>query len=264
MSVYFQQVRFTPGLSWVCLREISGHEEQHIHGTGPLAVTQLLDRLLVDMPPHAPKPANLAQQLSLADRDRILAGIYSRVYGSKIDTTLNCENCGEPFDMDFTLDQLLAHVDQEAVSHPIDWQEDGSFEVHEGLHLRLPNGADEWAIWSVDPTEAEQILQKRCVVKGNTADQQPLIEETLEKTAPMLSMDMKAICPECGHEMHIRFDMQSYLMQALKMDQPLLARQVHRIAMHYSWSQTEILTLPRSLRRTYAQMIEAEKSMVYA
>lgn len=264
MSTYYQPVRYTPGLAWVCLREISGYEEQEIDGIGASVAIRLLDRLLVDAAPLAPRTADTAQQLSLPDRDRLMAGIYSRLYGSKIESTLTCVACKAPYDMDFSLDTLLQHLDGEKENPEITWQDDGSFVTTEGLHLRLPTGADELAVWNLAPAAAAEELMRRCVQAGDVEQQAEQIQEALQQAAPMLATEMAATCPECGHGMTVQFDMQSYLLNALKMEKKRLRLDVHRLASSYKWSLEEILRLPRSARRQYTQLIESEREALYA
>lgn len=264
MSTYYQPVRYTPGMAWVCLREISGYEELEIDSAGAPAAIRLLDRLLVDTPPQAPRANDIALQLSLPDRDRLLAGIYSRVYGNKIESTLECRACGAPFDMDFSLEALLQHLNEAQETSAIAWEADGSFFAEPGLRLRLPTGADEMAIWDLSPEAGAAALMRRCTLEGNAEEHAPHIQEALAQAAPMLATEMAATCPECGNEMTVHFDMQSYLLHALKMDKQRLQLDIHRIATAYRWGLDEILRLPRSQRRSYATLIESEREALYA
>lgn len=257
MPLYYQPVRFTPGVDWLCLREISGFEEQEIEGTSASAAMRLVERMLVDAPPVAPLKAELPRQLSLPDRDRLLAGIYSQVFGNKIESALECANCHSPFDMDFALDAFLQHLDSNEATQEVEWREDGSFLLNQDVKLRVPTGEDEWAIWGLDNEAARKELIKRCVVEGEWAEDESAIEQAIQTAAPMLATEMKAQCPECGHEMDVQFDMQSYLLNALKIEKRRLWVEIHLLASTYKWSHEKILQLPRSERQRYAKIIES-------
>ena len=92
-------LNFVDGSSWACVREIIGFDEQSIDGTGILSAIRLLDRLLVNAPGTNVGPG-YAVNLTSADRDRLLTAIYIRIYGSRVESTVNCKNCEKPFDID--------------------------------------------------------------------------------------------------------------------------------------------------------------------
>jgi hypothetical protein len=111
--------------------------------------------------------------------------------------------------------------------------------------------------------EAEYTLLTRCLL-SDASQQIPdqsdydieAIDTALESVAPLLDLDMDAECPECGHVQLVHFDIQHYLLTALKQEQKQLNQEIHRLASVYKWSLNEILSLPRSQRRSLAVLIE--------
>jgi len=238
------------------LRALCGFDEESIDGTDTLAAIRLLDRLLIEGPPGAIGPGSAAELVS-ADRDRLLAALYLRTYGSRIQGTVACVRCGEPFDLDFPLQQLLDTLPQPGTAGPAHGG-DGLFALPDGRRFRMPTGEDELAVWHLPPDQAEQALLARCVVEGDPSIDSQAFQEAMLQAAPLLDVEIDTRCPECGQEQSIHFDIQSYLLSALRSEQLARAQEVHRLATAYGWSLSDILSLPRSRRRTHVALIEAE------
>lgn len=264
------RLNFTPGGGWACLREISGLEEQAVTDTTTLDAIQLLNRLLMPMP-GAVEPGNAAR-LTAPDRDCLLARTYIRTYGPRIKATLHCQECGERFDIRFSLEPILASLEAIAAARqqetgsgdmPVPLA-DGSFRLLDGRRFRLPTGEDECAILGLPPEEGEEILLARCLVEDDEADPQaPLdseaIQAAMEALGPAIDLDVDAWCSECGAYQAVHFDLQHYLLTALRQEQAQLALDIHWLASTYGWGLNEILGLPRSQRRRLVGLIESQR-----
>lgn len=254
MPNYPQSLVFTSGCDMAWLREICGRQEQHVAGTDVTAAIALLDGLWV----NGRRPGISAQDLPAPDRDRLLAAVYQQTYGDRIRGTLECTQCAADFDMDFSLGAFVEHTHATQAEPSATRLPDGTFQVAEGIRLRLPTGTDEIAVTGLNPEAAAQQLLQRCLVEGDEAQAKALPDDLLATAAPLLQADMAAQCPECGHATTIFFDMQTYLLQSLIQDRDRLTYEVHRLATAYGWSLKEILKLPRSQRRNYSRWIESE------
>ena len=245
----FIPLRLTPGAAGIYLRSLSGNDEMAVENTGTKNLIGLLESLM--QPGITANKVNAAQIVT-ADRDRLLALLYIHTYGAKIESTVNCTACGQKFDLDFWLDELLRHYQLAAVS------DNGQYEVEPGIRFRLPTGEDEIIINGLAEAEAERQLLERCLLQGNAETDNEKVQLKMAELAPVLSMQMQAICPECSNEQHVQFDMQSFFLTKLRQERPSLIREIHNIASHYHWSQQEILSLPRNLRKEYAALIELD------
>src|SRR5713101_2572726 len=98
-----------PAGGWVVLRDLCGEDEEAVDATDTAQAIALLDRLLVKTGGAALGPGE-AHALTASDRDRLLAAIFQAEFGARIDCTLRCETCGEPFDIDFQLPNLMASL----------------------------------------------------------------------------------------------------------------------------------------------------------
>jgi len=255
MSINRVTLNFADDSMWAYLREICGSDEQSVEGTGTVEAIRLLDRLLVAVSGTHIGPGQAAK-LTTADRDWLLAAVYMKTYGSRIESTVNCAECKAPYDMDFSLEELISHVDSEA--HQMEESSDGVFKSPDGYRFRLPTGEDECAVLGMSPEEAEKALLERCVVESNQDYDPEALQRAMRDIAPVLDMDMDARCPECDHQQTVHFDIQYYLLYRLQQEKRQLAWEVHRLARAYGWSLNEILGLPRSVRRMYVDLVESE------
>ena len=185
-----------------------------------------------------------AKSLATADRDRLLAAIYIHTYGSRIAGTVHCNNCDAPFDIDFSLEELLSHIHEDRNTVNVEKEHDGAFELPGGPRFRLPTGEDECAVLGLSLEEAENELLMRCVLEGDPTGDIVSLQRAMKDLAPLLDLDLEACCPECNHKQMFHFDIQHYLYSALRQEQKQLAMEVHRLATAYSWSLNEILQLP--------------------
>lgn len=268
------RLNFTPGSHWACLRELSGFEEQAVAATTTLEVIRLLDRLLMPMP-GAVAPGDAAR-LTAPDRDCLLARVYIRTYGPWIEATRRCRECGERFDIRFALEPILASLEAiaearkgppkdsaTADAEPVPLA-DGSFRLADGRRFRLPTGEDECAILGLSPEEGEEILLGRCRLdEGHTDAEASLddgtIQAAMEALGPAIDLDVDAWCSECEAYQAVHFDLQHYLLTALRQEQPRLALDIHWLASTYGWGLNEILGLPRRQRRRLVGLIESQR-----
>jgi hypothetical protein len=245
----FIPLRLTPGVGGVYLRSLNGADEMAVENTGTKNLIGLLESLI--QPGPTGNKVN-ATQIVTADRDRLLALLYISMYGTRIESTISCTACSQKFDLDFLLDELLRHY------QPVALSDEGRYQVEPGISFRLPNGEDEMLVNGLTNAEAEKQLLERCLLDGNAETDSEKVQLKMAELAPVLSVEMQAICPECGNEQHVQFDMQSFFLTKLKQERPGLIREVHNIASHYHWSQQEILNLPRNLRKQYATLIQQD------
>jgi hypothetical protein len=250
-------LRFAPGSNWAYLREIRGSDEQSVEGAGTVEAIRLLDRLLVSTSGTDIGP-DRAKELATPDRDRMLATIYISTYGSRVESVVNCSQCDSPFDADFSLEDLIHHVDSEAAQANIEEESSGVYKLPDGRCFRLPTGEDECATLGMSPEEAERFMLNRCILKGDPTEDAQDVQRAMRDIAPILDLDMDARCPECDHQQVVRFDIQYYLLYRLIQGQRQLSLEVHQLARAYGWGLSEILSLPRSVRKIYVQLVEAE------
>ena len=246
-------LRFWRGAPTVSVRELTGRDEWLVRETSTRAAVELLGRLI-----EAPGECS-ADELTAPDRDRLLAAVYRRTFGERIDSTAVCTRCASPYDLAFSIDDLMVSVERAEPAQSVEALADGTFRTVGGLHFRLPTAREEMNAAASPAEDAAWKLAQWCVVDAPEAiGAGAAVEEAIEDLAPILDLDITTACPECGVPQAVHFDMQFYLLRAIQHERAPMTRQIHRIASAYGWSLAEILDLRRSERRALVDLIEAE------
>jgi hypothetical protein len=254
-----------PSGGWVLLRELCGEDEEAVDAAADTAqAIALLDRLLVTTGDVVLGPGE-ARALTASDRDRLLATIFEAEFGTRVDCTLRCEACGEPFDIDFQLPDLMASLGAtfgEVPASPLPdapGRRDGVLHLDDGRRLRLPRGADELAVQGLPPQDAVTELLARCLLEGEAGPDDEVLLAAMEQAAPIIDAELDATCPECGSAALAHFDLQHYLLTAIAQEAPARIAEFHLLAKTYGWNLAEILSLRRSRRRAFAMAIERDR-----
>lgn len=210
------------------LRELRGEDEEAVADVDTWAAIGLVDRLLVDAPGVVVRPGQAAA-LTAADRDRVLAALHARELGERIASTADCPACGQKFDLDFRLSELLAAARAEPGGAAVAAGGAGEYVLPDGTRFRVPTGADELEA-AADPSPDEALV-RRCRIEGE-ADAET-VATALEQVAPLLDLELDAACPECGAAHAVRFDVQRFVLGRLIAERTQRAGEVHRLARSY-------------------------------
>jgi hypothetical protein len=235
----------------VSLRDLQGHDELLPDGTGPVAASALLGRLGVPAP----------GELTLAERDRLIAELHRAMFGDAVDAQAHCSRCGGGFALAFSLDSLLASLDARAAGAEIGLSGPDSAGVYAlpgGCRFRLPTTDDERALAALEQADdLARALLERCVLEGDPVEHGGAVERAMEALAPAIDLELPARCAMCGDAQRVPFEMVAFFFGTLLRERPLLHREVHCLAARYHWSHHEILGLPRAERRAYVALILA-------
>ena len=232
-------------------RELCGHDALLASGVDTRTALRLLDGLLVADAACWPGPG-AADQLTICERDRLLAAVQIATLGPRIRGSARCAACEERYDTEFRLDALVGALWPEPP--PIDLTLSG------GWRLRVPTGADELAVVGLSPEAAVEAMIQRCVLERGLpeagAGLAGELAGRLEREAPVLDLALDAVCPECGCAGKLDFRVQVWLLRALMAERAALSGQLHSLARAYGWSASEILGLPRTLRLELVRLAE--------
>jgi hypothetical protein len=176
--------------------------------------------------------------------------------GESVALILRCEaaECGERLEIELphaafaTPAPVPAHVDVA--------RDDGGM-----LTLRRPTGDDLRAWRALRPATREQALAAmldRLRVAGQPrpgdADR---AAAALSEADPLVAFTVRCACPACGHEAERDVDLEGLVLFRLAARQRQLLRDVHALASHYGWTESEILAVPPARRARYLELIEA-------
>lgn len=252
-------LEYGSGPGWVSLREIRGGDEEIVEAADSANAVALLDRLLVAEAGAALGPGQ-ARELAVPDRDRLLAALYVRSFGMRVESTVRCGACDQRFDLDFTLEDVLDSM-REHTAERGSRDEAGWFRLGNGGRFRLPSGVDEHAVLQVPAADRETMLLRRCLVEGSPDTDLEALADAMREAAPLLDLLVEACCPECSRVQAVRFDLQHYLLARILDERRLRAWEFHRLARAYGWSRSEILDLSRSQRRLHVELIERDAAL---
>lgn len=232
-------------LRFARLREPKGDDELALDGVDTRAALGLLDRLL-DGP--------AAAELSATDRDGLLAALHRGLWGDRVVSSLECARCGAMYDLAFDLSALQARLEERREAGRV--VAPRTLEETRGLRLCLPTAEAEIEAAQFGPAGRARLA---AAIAGEDHADDPGLELRLEALAPLIDVDLEAPCAECGHPALARFDIQSFVLQRALDEREGLLGEVHALAGAYGWSLSEILGLQRSLRRSLAERLAAER-----
>lgn len=200
------------------------------------------------------------------DRDWLLVQLNRLVFGDVRYQTVTCtaESCGKRVDI---------RLDLSTVTPPeVPAEATGRLMLPDGreLEYRLPSASDQVALHGLPPSELEAAFLERCTRPGSErtlgpdevralpADVCAAIVREILRVSPELDMTLDLECIECKAPFRFVYDPVRSLLAELRASRSELLREVHYLALHYHWSQSEILGLSRILRREYLGLIEAD------
>lgn len=251
------------------LRAPSGSDEAALLEDGADAtpaerVSGLLERCVIKIGGKPPTGATV-RSLTVGDREALLLHLRALTFGDLLPCVLDCPECGERMDLELSVARLLIAP----YPHPRERYEttlrvNG---VRCDVRFRLPTGSDqEVAARKPDLESGVRTLLDRCVdeaaVDGEPVDRLP-DESRPGLSAAMASLDPQAEiallldCPACEHRFSALLDSASILFAELTGSSYRLWHEVHALALHYHWSEREILGLDLRRRRRYLDLLAA-------
>jgi len=81
------------------------------------------------------------------------------------------------------------------------------------------------------------------------------VPSVMAELDPQAEVDLDATCPACGDRFVAPFDAAQFLLRELALPDRDLFLDVHRLASHYHWAESEILGMTRRRRRRYLELL---------
>lgn len=202
-----------------------------------------------------PGDAAAVAGLSIGDRQFLMRRLATHLGLDDLWLTLRCEHCGAPFDIQIRLSALP--VKPAGPGFPF-----ATAETTTGpLRLRVPTGADQAAVAMIeDEAAAVAALVDHCILDSGeqhrafSMEDLARIDAALEAVAPEVATAAGAPCPGCDSMNEVRID--PYLV--LECSAEPLFGEIHRLASHYHWNETDILALPHDRRQRYLRLVDRD------
>ncbi|MGW3287104.1 T4 family baseplate hub assembly chaperone [Streptomyces sp. NPDC001002] len=255
------------------LATLTGREEELLAGARAphtaAFVTEVLSRCVARLGDISPVPPEVTRQLLVADRQFLLLHLRRATFGDRVGASLICPwpECGQRVSIEFSVDSVpVEEARDRAPTHTMTTS-DGT-----EVTFRLPTGADQEELsahLAVNEAETLTGLLARCVLRMGPQDEPPdresvaalpaatraEIEEAMRERAPSVEQTLEAECAECGRTFLAPFDVHRFFFGELRTDATALYQEVHYLAYHYHWSETEIMAMTRDRRHTYIDVL---------
>jgi len=241
------------------LRPLTGREEewvaQHANTPSAMMATRILSACFVRLD-ELTVDSNIIRKLLVGDRDYLILQLRRMTLGERIAAVFSCPACRVAMDVEFLVQDIPVETrPQETATYT--WQLKDI--DRPPVRFRLPNGADQEAVATLAGNEAVDVLFARCVIddggKPLTRDERVAMIAEMDRLAPQVDLELDLHCPECGHSFATPFDCTAFFFSEIRAQSRHLMREVHYLALHYHWSETEILGLQRHRRRDYLALL---------
>lgn len=190
-------------------------------------------------------------ELAVGDLDVLIIARRRDLLGDEVTAETDCPECGATVDVRFSLAAYADHHSPTRVrtARAID---SGWWRLSEA-EFRLPTVGDVLSLTASGATEED--LFARCVRGALTARSHRAITSAMSRLGPTLRATVGGVCPDCLASLTFDVDARELCMGDLRTLASRVFPDVHLLATSYGWSQDEILALPTSRRRAYAELI---------
>jgi hypothetical protein len=261
-GVFRRSFRFKPvtGALELALSESGWSARNH-----PARVTAVLCAALDSLGDENAVGSDLVRNLSVGDRQFLMRRLAAHIDDRLFWLTVRCAVCGEKIDVPVRHSDLP--VKPAGEKYP-----ETTVETRIGaLRVRVPTGADQEAIADIEDDDAAlRVLLARITsaqdwdrggrgldVSSLSREDLAAIESTVEAMAPEVAAHVLTGCPYCDRENLVPISPYGCLEKSVGE----LFSEIHQLAFCYHWSEREILSLPRSRRQVYLDLIDWSRGM---
>lgn len=271
-----------PGGLWidgVChtaaeLLSVTGRDEAHIAEMSdnlPAQVTTAqLARCITRIGAVEGITPEVTRSLTIGDREALLLHLRRLTLGNELQCIANCPgaDCGSKMDLTLKVsDLLLPPYFPKQEFHETTIAGDG-----EAYHVlfRMPTGADQEDAAVLALTDADagvDLIFQRCTRELTTENGKHLnhlpdlvraeLPSIISGLDPQAELQLNLVCPSCGRSFSAIFDTGSCFFLELTKGRNLY-REVHLLAYHYHWSESEIMAMTSKKRRLYLELLDEE------
>lgn len=247
-------------VSRVLLRQLAGHDERALAelSNRPLhaRVNAFLERVASFEEGDA---AELLPKLSIGDRVALMLHVRRLELGDRLDCTVSCAKCGKAMSVVLSAAKLLNTASPApSTSYAIE---------ADGLRLQvkpLTAHDQDMLLGAKEGEDLEETLARSCIVSSDTLLPEKLpgtvvqaIGSKLEEVDPLSDIVLELSCPECSRKFRASFNAEDFIFKELGIGRGDIESEIHWLALHYHWSENEILSLPVRRRRKYISLINS-------
>lgn len=254
------------------LRTLTGLDEEFFAESSSITfpatrITNLLTRCITRMDGVKEVTDDVVGRLTVGDREALLLHLRRLTRGEQMQCILNCPqaDCNELMDIELSVSDLLQPTYQKP--EPVYGDTVESADRKFRVRFRLPTGIDQEAAALKAGTDVQaggELLLRRCV-ETVFDDEDIEIEWSYEilkdlptkmaRLDPQAELILNLTCPICKESFSTLFDTGAYLLQEITSTSDDLYYQIHLLALHYHWSESEILSMNISKRHRYINLL---------
>lgn len=249
------------------LRELDHETQRELLETAAAAlpaerVTALLAQAVAAIDEIEPIGRDEIRELPIGDRDRLVLSLRRLLHGEQLQCMFAC-GCGEPLELELEVGALLG-ARPDAKPRELSAVSPGGVQVR----VRAASGADHERaarLALTDPAAAARALVDACVVEPRGPETEASAEEIADAAEKLLAeldpgaeLLLAGDCPACGQQAIAVFDPISHLWAELERRRARLEYEVHVLALHYHWSEREIVSLGASRRARYLDQLDRQ------
>jgi hypothetical protein len=211
-------------------------------------------RLLAAACPEA-DPSHI-ERLTVGQRDALLLTLREWIFGPKVESVVNCAECGERLELSFSVNDIRLTPQ---VSDPGELDAPGPLALEQDsyqVRFRLPAAVD--AALSDSPVA----LLERCLLSAIYNDEAQRAADLPEEVVQAIEVQMAAAdpqsdarfgltCPICENTCQVIFDAAAFLWAEVDAWAQRLLVEVHQLAKYYGWAEAEILAMSPVRRQNY-------------
>jgi hypothetical protein len=256
------------------LRELDPNARGELLEAGAAAlpaerITGLLQRALVSVGDVTAIGPQEVRQLRIGDRDRLVLALRRMQHGDRLSCVFDC-GCGERLELELDVGALLGEDTPGAGPvHATATTATAAGEVE--VQVRAATGQDHERAARralADPAAAARELLQACVIAARGPDGEPVAierevaecaEDLLAELDPGAELLLAGDCPACGDRVTARFDPITHLWAEFEQRRAQLEHEVHVLALHYHWSEREIVALTPARRARYLNRLDLQR-----
>lgn len=258
-----------------CIRELNGYDEDYLNRLGinfptPIKTTELLTRLVISGYSGSNEKISYAnslkidkekvRELTIGDRISLLLQIRRFVMGDKIGCEVTCPECKNLMSIDLKVSEILQPLEHDP-KRKYHFEIDGI-----SLELRPVNGKDQESLLELDSKsdlmQYEDYIIRRCLLSADPSLPKSLSTDLVAKASmkldeldPQAHLVLDITCPSCSNHFQIPFLHEDFIFEEIYTRYELAHQEIHLLAFYYHWTEKEILSLPTTTRKRYAELI---------
>lgn len=248
------------------IRQINGYDEQamlEIPNNIPIHRRALffLERIVTFSDEKKIDTIQALRHLSIGDRVAILFNARKIILGNIIACTATCLNCSSKMSFDLNISDLLQ-------IHRSDKNQE-FYELNtEGYKIKFRPLCAIDQDYSIKKFSSVEMIGNK-LVKSCVVNSIPLLPKILPKKIeidigmkmddidPLSDLSLRVSCPECSKIFEVFFPSEEFILREFAAHSKNLEHEIHWIALHYGWSESEILKLSLQKRKRYVELINA-------